>query len=146
MVQMEKQREGLNKHGGAMWQPEQDLFNASTEVTIGDGKTALLWTSRWIENKATKNIPPTLYAMAIPKKITIEKELRQNKGVDHITLIHSQTEIHWFVHLWEAIIDVEQNIQHEDSVKQKWTADEDCTTKSAYQIQFKVNFRRSKLY
>jgi hypothetical protein len=45
-----------------------DLFNASTIVTIGNGKMADFWGSSWIEGQAPKNMAPNLYKKARRKK------------------------------------------------------------------------------
>jgi hypothetical protein len=39
---------------------DEDLFNASTSVTVGNGKIAEFWKSSWIRGQAPKNITPSL--------------------------------------------------------------------------------------
>jgi hypothetical protein len=35
---------------------DRDLFNPSTEVLVGNGKTTLFWTTSWIKNTSAKCI------------------------------------------------------------------------------------------
>jgi hypothetical protein len=39
---------------------DEGLFNASTTVTVDNGKIAEFWNSSWIQGQAPKNIAPTL--------------------------------------------------------------------------------------
>jgi hypothetical protein len=43
---------------------DEDLFNASTCVKVGNGKTAVFWKSSWIHGQAPKNIAPSLFKKA----------------------------------------------------------------------------------
>jgi len=47
---------------------DHDLFNASTVVNIGDGRTVAFWTSPWIEGNTVKHIAPSLYQKTCRKK------------------------------------------------------------------------------
>jgi hypothetical protein len=39
---------------------DQDLFHASTVVTVGNGNKALFWKSSWISGRAPRHIAPSL--------------------------------------------------------------------------------------
>jgi hypothetical protein len=63
---------------------DQELFYASTTVTVGDGKMAPFWTSCWINGNMAKSIAPLLYAKSRRKKITVHQALKNEKWIDHI--------------------------------------------------------------
>jgi len=44
------------------------LFNASTIVTVGDGKKAHFWHHSWLDGEAPKNLAPHLFELVKRKK------------------------------------------------------------------------------
>ena len=46
---------------------ERALFFASTTMMLGDGRTALFWDDRWINDQSVREIAPMLY-QCIPKQ------------------------------------------------------------------------------
>jgi hypothetical protein len=124
---------------------DHELFNASTIVTIGNGKTALFWTSSWINGAAAKTIAPSLFHKTRRKKILVQKALENNIWIDHIYPPSSHEEVSEFVNLWEAIKDTQLIDNVEDDIRWRWTENGEYTTKSAYKIQFKGPFPNSKL-
>jgi hypothetical protein len=60
---------------------DEDLFNASTMVTVGNGKIAKLWKSSWIQGQAPKSIAPSLFRKTKRKNITVDKALTNNNWV-----------------------------------------------------------------
>jgi hypothetical protein len=63
-----------------------DLFNASTIVTIGNGKMADFWGSSWIEGQTPKNIAPKLYKKARRKNISVLGLLETIAGCSSVRL------------------------------------------------------------
>jgi hypothetical protein len=47
---------------------DHDLFNASTIVTVGNGRTASFWSSSWINGTTAKRIAPSLFKKTPRKK------------------------------------------------------------------------------
>jgi hypothetical protein len=60
---------------------DEDLFNASTTVTVGNGKIAEFWKSSWFHGQAPKNIAPSLFKKAKRKNITVAKALNNNNWI-----------------------------------------------------------------
>jgi hypothetical protein len=58
--------------------------------------------------------------------------MERNKWVDHVSPISSQQEVTEFVALWELTREVRLDNSREDSIRWRWTADGEYTTKSAY--------------
>lgn len=48
---------------------DQELFSASTIVSIGNGKKALFWSSSWINGTMAKTIAPQQYLKTKRKKL-----------------------------------------------------------------------------
>jgi hypothetical protein len=65
---------------------EQDkaLFQASTEITIGNGKKATFWQNRWLQGKALKDIVRLLFNLAHFKRRSVEKELKNNNWIQSV--------------------------------------------------------------
>ena len=124
---------------------DHELFNATTIVKIGDGKTALFWSSSWINGTSAKRIAPSLFKKTRRKKITVQKALHNNKWIDHIYPPSTQEEISDFVNLWEAIKDTSLDDQVEADIKWRWTPSGEYTTKSAYKIQFEGTFTKMRI-
>jgi hypothetical protein len=62
---------------------EQDktLFQASTEISTGNGKKASFWHDNWLQGKSSKDISPLLFKLAHFKKRTVEKELLNSNWI-----------------------------------------------------------------
>lgn len=86
--------------------------------------------------KAAQNTAPNLYAKAIRKQITMQLALKNNRWVQRILPISSDIEVIAFLDLWQAIQGVQMNEELEDQISWRWTKDGECTTHSAYNIQF----------
>ena len=56
------------------------LFNASTEVTIGDGKKAKFWHNSWLQGAAPRVVAPQLFGLVKRKNKTVEQELLITTG------------------------------------------------------------------
>jgi len=71
--------------------------------------------------------------------------LQDNKWISHILPILTAGEIHEYVQLWETVQHIELDVDREDNIVWRWTAEEEYTTKSAYRIQFEGTFSKLKI-
>jgi hypothetical protein len=122
-----------------------DLFNASTIVTIGNGKMADFWGSSWIEGQAPKNMAPNLYKKARRKNITVFKALRNNYWIRFCAPFTREEEVREFVSLWHSISSTHNLNDLDDTIIWRWSADGNYSSSSAYKIQFATNFCKIKI-
>jgi hypothetical protein len=40
---------------------DRDLFTAATPITVGNGKTARFWSSKWLDDQTPKQIAPDIF-------------------------------------------------------------------------------------
>jgi len=71
--------------------------------------------------------------------------LTDEKWIDHIYPPVSQEEVKEFVSLWEATHNISLDDTAEDDITWRWTADEEYSTQSAYQIQFSGTFSKIRI-
>jgi hypothetical protein len=71
--------------------------------------------------------------------------LANNKWIDHMYPPTTQAEVNDFVHLWEAIKDIQLNPEVEDEIKWRWTENGEYTARSAYLIQFEGTFSKIRI-
>jgi hypothetical protein len=124
---------------------DQDLFHASTVVTMGNGNKALFWKSSWISRMAPRHIAPSLFRKTRHKNITVNRGLEDNRWISNIWPIQEGTEIQELMALWEAISDVVRDVANEDQILWRWTANGEYSTRSAYQAQFNGSMSRIKI-
>jgi hypothetical protein len=122
-----------------------DLFNASTTVTIGNGKTADFWRSSWIRGQTPRNIAPTLYMKAKRKNISVYQALRNNRWMHFCSPYTQDGETKEFISLWQGINNTHELNDLDDTILWRWTADGKYSTSSAYKIQFTTNFCKMKI-
>lgn len=113
-------------------------------VSLGNGKLADFWRSSWLHGQAPANLAPTLFGKARRKKISVHGALCNNYWARFCAPILSETEIHEFVKLCEDIAIVTINLDIEDQITWRWTADGQYSTRSAYKIQFAAIFCKMK--
>lgn len=115
---------------------DNELFAASTSVTIGDGRKALFWESPWACSSTLKAVAPNLFRHARKKKRTVAEALQDNKWIDDIQYNLTTALVTDFFKVFEIIwtsgITLTQDI--EDNIRWKWTTSGVYTTKSAYQM------------
>jgi hypothetical protein len=119
-----------------------DLFDASLVATMGKGDKASFWNSNWINGRALKHLAPSLFQKSKRKNISVLKATENNKWISHITPILTIAELNEFILLWEEITLVARVEDSEDEIKWKWTPDGQYTTQSAYQIQFRGQYKK----
>jgi hypothetical protein len=118
---------------------DQDLalFQASTEIKIGDGVKALFWHDRWLEGgNAPKDLAPHLFKLAHLKNRTVTKELKNNNWIQAVHRISTTEELLEFINLWMKIKSMNFNQGGKDEIIWKWTPNGEYTARSAYRIQF----------
>jgi hypothetical protein len=130
---------------------EQDkaLFQASTEITIGNWKKAIFWQGRWLQGKAPKDIAPLLYNLAHFKRRTVEKELSNNNWIPSVWYISTREQLLQFVNLWSMLRNVSLNPLAKDEIRWEWTPNGVYTVVLAYKIQFQGShapFKVGKLW
>ena len=119
-------------------QGDKDLFNASTTVTLGDGKTASFWDSSWTGAGALKLKFPDLYKHSRRKNRTVHAAILNDNWIQD--LAHGNTQ-----HLWPEVIRLNRwlilrnmnlNEQLRDTIQWKHMASGSFSTSSAYKTQF----------
>lgn len=124
---------------------DEELFNASTVVNVGNGRTTSFWKSSWIHGQAPKNIAPILFKKARKKNISVFHALRANSWIQLCLPCIREDEIKDFVTLWQAISSMHELNNLEDSISWRWTTDGQYSASSAYNIQFSTNFCTMKI-
>ena len=77
------------------------LFNASTIVTVGDGKKTQFWHHSWLDGEAPKNLAPHLFELVKRKNRTVQQELNNNSWIRLLRgKITTATHLEEFVSLW----------------------------------------------
>jgi hypothetical protein len=137
-------RKGMGWHAITMRQSGCGSLNASTIVTIGNGKMADFWGSSWIEGQAPKNLAPNLYKKARRKNITVFKALRNNYWIQFCAPFTREEEVREFVSLWHSISSTHSLNDLDDTISWRWSADGKYSSSSAYKIQFSTNFCKIK--
>jgi hypothetical protein len=57
---------------------DQALFNACTNITIGNGHIGNFWTSRWFDGQAPADMAPSLYKLTRTKKLSVAQALNED--------------------------------------------------------------------
>jgi hypothetical protein len=124
---------------------DEDLFNASTLVNVGNGRTTNFLKSSWIHDQAPKNIAPSLFKKAKKKNILGFQALRNNSWTQLCLTCIREEEIKDFVSLWQAIGTMQELNNLEDTISWRWTTDGQYSASRAYKIQFSTNFCKIKI-
>uniref|UniRef100_A0A452YCL7 Reverse transcriptase domain-containing protein n=3 Tax=Aegilops tauschii subsp. strangulata TaxID=200361 RepID=A0A452YCL7_AEGTS len=119
-------------------QGDRELFNASTTVTLGDGKTASFWDSSWAGAGTLKMEFPELHKHSKRKNRTVHAALHDDTWVTD--LAHGQTQQLWpeviRLNRWLISKNISLSDQEQDTIKWKHTASGSFSTSSAYNCQF----------
>jgi len=109
------------------------FFNASTTITIGNGKKTRFWHHAWLDGEAPRNLAPHLFELVQRKHKTVAQELANNSWISALqNKITNATQLEEFVSLWIRIQGVLLNSEIEDSITWKWTPDGIYSARSAY--------------
>lgn len=118
---------------------DNQLFRASTIVTIGDGTMAEFWNSSWIDGKAPRDIAPNLYKLAWRKHRKVSEEIMNHNWTRGLWRMSTIEEMAEFIVLWDLVQGISLT-DSADSIIWRWTAQGEYTAKSAYELQFKGTY------
>lgn len=79
------------------------------------------------------------------KKLSVYKALQENRWIAHILPLQTPREIQEYVTLWEHVGGVRLDENEEDTIRWWWTPNGECTTQSAYHIQFEGSYSKLRL-
>jgi hypothetical protein len=120
------------------------LFQASTVIRVGDGKTSFL-AGQMARRHGTKGHCPEPLQKARFKKRTVTRELPTKNWMHVARYISSREELLEFINLWVLLMNVNLNEEEHDSIGWKWTASGDYSATSAYKIQFQGSHNLFKI-
>lgn len=92
----------------------QAFFRASTYTIIGDGRTALFWTDRWIHGEGVQDIAPCLFQlvpMQARRRQSVREALTNRQWVRTITGGFSRTALEEYLALWNILEEFNLNDQ-----------------------------------
>ncbi|KAM0915717.1 hypothetical protein ACQ4PT_010654 [Festuca glaucescens] len=118
------------------------LFNASVQIVVGDGTSALFWEDPWIAGLSVSAIALELLKLVKPsvrKWRSVRDGLALNSWVLDIAGELSVDAIVQYLRLWEAIraaADARGEEDAPDSFHWKWSGDGSFSSRSAYSILF----------
>lgn len=122
---------------------ERQLFFASTEIMVGNGKNTPFWEAKWVNGAAPRDLAPNLYKREKYKYRTVHKEIQNFNWIRNLHNIDSQTLMEEYVLLFSALATVTLT-QEEDQISWRWTANGVYSASSAYDIQFTESYTRFK--
>ncbi|CAM0954217.1 unnamed protein product [Alopecurus aequalis] len=114
---------------------DRRLFASCTLVTLGDGKTARFWESRWLGGCSPGEIAPALTTIAWRKNLTVAEALNRGRWMQGLQRMTSDEQLNQFVALWVKVQEVVLSTE-KDSIRWNRTGGGVYSAKSAYQGQF----------
>jgi hypothetical protein len=121
-------------------EPEvQDLFDASTRVVLGDGRTALFWTDPWLNDTPLRASAPALFAAVSSvsqHSRTVESALLNRQWIRDITGPLSVPVLTQFLRLVDALQLVVLAPGTPDRVEWKWSSTAEYSASTAYKAFF----------
>jgi hypothetical protein len=123
------------------------LFNAATQVHVGNGSKVIFWTSRWLDGEAPASLFLALFRHSRRKNRTLRDGLSEDKWIRDVDYNMTEQMIVEFVSLWSYLHNIELSLwsylcnielspQQEDTIIWLHTSDGQYTAKSAYNLQF----------
>jgi hypothetical protein len=110
----------------------RSLFEASTIISVGDGKTAQFWTDKWHATGKLSIRFPDLFKLCTLCRISLHKALERDKWVKHFKEDLMPAAIRQFTCLWNLCRQVQLLTDVPDRVTWRWTADGAYSAGSAY--------------
>lgn len=114
---------------------DRQLFFASTNITIGDGKNTPFREARWLHGTAPKEIAPNLHQAARFKHRTASSEITNRRWIANLGPIDNPVLLQEYVQLYTLLSTVEMSDQA-DEITWKWMSDGKYSVVSAYKCQF----------
>lgn len=115
---------------------DMQLFQACTQITIGNGQKIFFWKDNWLEGMCPKEIAPNLFWLARRKNKNLQTELDNNHWVYSFREIDNGEAIHELVQLGNLLSHIQLSPQNEDSIIWKRTSTGTYSAQSAYKFQF----------
>lgn len=63
---------------------DKDLFDATTQVVVGNGALTAFWTDRWVDGRSPMQIAPQLFKISTRKNMTVRGALNNNNWIKDI--------------------------------------------------------------
>ena len=122
-----------------------EIFAAATRVTIGDGKQASFWLSRWMGQSTLRSQFPALYKYCRRKRRTVADALTEHRWVKDLRQAPRAAILTEFLQLWRLIQSAHIELSEDQPDSISWILAEDgCySAKSAYRLQFEGQIRSS---
>ena len=116
---------------------DRNLFNAATNVTVGDGLKASFWGAAWVNGLSPQLIAPAVFKASRRKNRCVHDALTDEKWISDLDVLNFTTD-HFaqFILLWELLQDVVLVPGMADAIIWTLTANGIYTAKSAYKAQF----------
>jgi len=115
------------------------MFQASIYVDLGDGRTALFWSDRWLDGKSLAEVAPCLCATVGPrikKTRTVAQALHGDLWTTDISGALTVQVILDYLLVWDMTRTIQLQPDQPDRVCWKWTPDKIFSTSSAYKSFF----------
>ena len=117
---------------------DKQLFDAATSITIGNGRKAKFWTSKWLGGPSLQDSAPEIFRFSIRKHRTVQTALQENRWLQDINLpavLSSQT-IQQLLQVWERVSQITLDTSAADEIIWRLNSRGEYTAKSAYELQF----------
>jgi hypothetical protein len=116
-----------------------DLFNAATQVTIGNDAKASFWSSSWLNGAPPKDVAPLIFLASKRKNQTVRDTLDgQNWVADIAVETFTVEHMEQYIRLWDLIGNVNLTPEAEDAITWTLTPNGCYSASSAYKAQFLV--------
>jgi hypothetical protein len=115
---------------------DTDLFNAATVVTLGNGRKASFWTSRWLNGTSLAARFPALYRHSKRKNRTVADAITNNRWITDIDHNLNLQLIREYAMLWEELDSIQLIEEQNDTITWMLTSDGKYSASSAYSMQF----------
>lgn len=115
------------------------FFRNSLLISLGDGRSVLFWTDKWINGQSAQNIAPFLWETITPKcrrSRSVAQALDHNAWRKDITGPLSIPVLIDYVRLRQATAEVHLNSAVSDSIRWKWSPSGQFMVQSAYRALF----------
>lgn len=111
------ERNANSKHGKG-----ERPFQASINIHIGDGQTALFWHDNWLNDTPLKDRAPNLYKLTRRKVRTVVQEMENKNWIRAVRNIFIAEQLREYVDIWILLRHVTLVQGTKDVVRWKWTA------------------------
>lgn len=108
------------------------LFNASIQITLGDGAKSCFWHHNWLDGEAPRYLAPNLFCLVSRKNRSVQQELRNNNWMRSLRgKITTAVHVEEFVSLWLRIQDVHLQQGVPDAITWRWSSNGVYSTRLA---------------